>query len=344
MSMALSASATCVSCKSASGAPNKLRVAARSIISSNARRAGNGRAEDIERRHRHLEAFAGAAETIGQRDAAGGEATRRERVWSYDLNAAGDRKTRGISVDDETGKPLGTGGLAGPREHHVVVRDSAIGDPGLEAVNAHVRRPIFGRGRRQRADVGPRFGFRERECRDMTAIAHRRQIFSFDLVAAEQRYRGRPQSLHGERKISEAVVPGENLTRGANRAHVELFREAAIGFRHDGLEPAGIAQSPNERPAGLIHVGVIDVPADFLVSPIRERRAKLPVFLAEKRPRKMSERRHQRSPPFRLSPLSRSKKRWTFPVAVFGRLSTNSIQRGYFQGPIARFTCTLSSS
>ena len=26
------------------------------------------------------------------------------------------------------------------------------------------------------------------------------------------------------------------------------------------------------------------------------------------------------------------------PVAVFGRQSTNSIQRGYFQGPIVRFT------
>ena len=31
-------------------------------------------------------------------------------------------------------------------------------------------------------------------------------------------------------------------------------------------------------------------------------------------------------------------------MSVFGRLSTNSIQRGYFQGPIDRFTCAFNSS
>ena len=40
---------------------------------------------------------------------------------------------------------------------------------------------------------------------------------------------------------------------------------------------------------------------------------------------------------------SRSRKRWILPVAVFGRPSTNSIQRGYFHTPIRSFTCVLSS-
>ena len=207
-----------------------------------------------------------------------------------------------------------------------------------------MRRSVLGRGRRQRADVGPCLGLRERKCRDMTAVANRRQIFGFYRIAAEQRYRGGPQTLHGERKISKAVVPGEDLARGTNGPHVEFFRQAAIGRRHDGLEPTSVPQSPHEGSARSIHVRVIDVLADFFGSPIRERRAKSPVLLAKKRPSKMSERGHQRLPPFKLSPLSRSMKRWIFPVAVFGKLSTNSIQRGYFQGPIARFTCTLSSS
>ena len=34
----------------------------------------------------------------------------------------------------------------------------------------------------------------------------------------------------------------------------------------------------------------------------------------------------------------RSLKRWILPVAVFGRLSTNSIQRGYFHVPIRPLT------
>ena len=37
-------------------------------------------------------------------------------------------------------------------------------------------------------------------------------------------------------------------------------------------------------------------------------------------------------------------KRWIFPVAVFGKLSTSSIQRGYFHGPIFALTCSFSAS
>ena len=41
---------------------------------------------------------------------------------------------------------------------------------------------------------------------------------------------------------------------------------------------------------------------------------------------------------------SRNRNRWIFPVAVFGRPSTNSIQRGYFHTPIRCFTCSFNSS
>ena len=41
---------------------------------------------------------------------------------------------------------------------------------------------------------------------------------------------------------------------------------------------------------------------------------------------------------------SRNLNRWIFPVAVFGKLSTTSIQRGYFHGPIFCLTCSFSAS
>jgi hypothetical protein len=43
------------------------------------------------------------------------------------------------------------------------------------------------------------------------------------------------------------------------------------------------------------------------------------------------------------SSSARSLKRWILPVAVFGSSSTSAIQRGYFQGPAAAFTCACNS-
>ena len=137
----------------------------------------------------------------------------------------------------------------------------------------------------------------------------------------------------------------ERISRAAQIVRTSSFvREAAIGRRHHRLEPAGVAQGADQRAAGSIDVGVIDVLADLFAGPIRQRRGEATVLVGEERPIEVIKRRHQRSPTCAASPLSRSMKRWIFPVAVFGRLSTNSIQRGYFHGPIARFTCTLSSS
>src|SRR5438045_4185034 len=41
---------------------------------------------------------------------------------------------------------------------------------------------------------------------------------------------------------------------------------------------------------------------------------------------------------------SRNLNRWIFPVAVFGKDSTTSIQRGYFHGPIFCLTCSFNAS
>src|SRR6202021_4254523 len=41
---------------------------------------------------------------------------------------------------------------------------------------------------------------------------------------------------------------------------------------------------------------------------------------------------------------SRNLNLWIFPVAVFGKESTTSIQRGYFHGPILALTCSFSAS
>src|SRR4029078_5094878 len=46
---------------------------------------------------------------------------------------------------------------------------------------------------------------------------------------------------------------------------------------------------------------------------------------------------------FAVSP-SRNLKRGIFPVAALGSLSTTSIQRGYFQGPIFCLTCSFNAS
>src|SRR5574337_641401 len=160
----------------------------------------------------------------------------------------------------------------------------------------------------------------------MTAVADRRQIFCLERVTAEQRDRGGPQALHGKGKIGEAIVPGENLARGADRAHVEFLAEPAIGRRHDSFQPTGVSQGLDKSAAGSIDIAVIDIPCDFLVSPGGQRRTEAAVLVAKKRPGKVSERRHQRPPACWSSPLSRNMNRWIFPVAVFGRLSTNSIQ------------------
>src|SRR5690242_11303264 len=47
---------------------------------------------------------------------------------------------------------------------------------------------------------------------------------------------------------------------------------------------------------------------------------------------------------FPCASISRSLKRWILPVAVFGRLSSTSIQRGYFHGPTVVFTCSRKAS
>ena len=142
MSMALSASATCVSCISASGAPNRLRVAARSIISSKARRAKpSAAAATVERKISSvamatLKPSPGTAEPVGERHAAAGETQRRQRMRRDDLDTAGDLQAWRVGVDDEGGQPLGARRFAAAREHHVVIGDAAVGNPGLQAVDA----------------------------------------------------------------------------------------------------------------------------------------------------------------------------------------------------------------
>ena len=85
----------------------------------------------------------------------------------------------------------------------------------------------------------------------------------------------------------------ERISRAEQIVRTSSFPQAAIGRRHHGLKPAGVAERANKRPAGLIDIGMIDVPADFLAGPFRQTGAEFPVFLAEKRPSQMFERRHQ---------------------------------------------------
>ena len=70
----------------------------------------------------------------------------------------------------------------------------------------------------------------------------------------------------------------------------------------------------------------------------------IPSDPVSKRSSKMPDARVVRPRMTTVLSISRNLKRWILPVAVFGRLSTTSIQRGYFQAPIFCLTCSFSAS
>src|SRR5579871_601071 len=141
-------------------------------------------------------------------------------------------------------------------------------------------------------------------------------------------------------------MPSEDFPCQAQGADVDVWRQTAASGRHDRLEPSRVAERADQIAAGLINVVVIVFVADVLLGPLREPDGKPPVPISEKRPCEMRQVHHD-GPTF-ASGLCRaawrSLKRCIFPVAVFGSSSTNSIQRGYFQGPMLRLTWALRPS
>ena len=99
-------------------------------------------------------------------------------------------------------------------------------------------------GRRHRRDVGAGLRLRQREGRDGFAVAHRRQIFAFQLVGAEQRDRAGAEPLHGEGEVGKAVAERQDFAGEAKRAHVERGMQAAVRLRHHRLEETRPRRAP----------------------------------------------------------------------------------------------------
>ena len=123
---------------------------------------------------RVTETFAGAADSVRQRHTAASEPKGCKRVRGYNVNAISNLEAWRFGVDDEAGKPLRARPFAGSCEHDIVVRDSSVGNPGFDSIDADMRRPIPGRFRRERTNVRPGLRLRERKRRDMMTVAHRR--------------------------------------------------------------------------------------------------------------------------------------------------------------------------
>ena len=108
----------CVICSSPSGAPNSLRVAARSTVSCKARRAKPSAAAPTVERNTSSVAIATLKPSPGlPRRLATGTRTpskrkRRERMRRDHFDPLGHRQARRVGIDHEGREPLGAGALA----------------------------------------------------------------------------------------------------------------------------------------------------------------------------------------------------------------------------------------
>ena len=115
----------------------------------------DGRAKDVQRRHRDLEAVAGLAEHPIGADAAIGQTQRTQRMRRDKLDALRRVESRCVGIDDECGQSLGSC-LAGARKDDIATSKARVRDPGLDAVDAP-RIAVARRGGGNRRDIGTGF-------------------------------------------------------------------------------------------------------------------------------------------------------------------------------------------
>src|SRR5215472_14947403 len=272
-SLALSAIAPCVSCSSPSGVPKSLRLAARSTVSCNARRAKpSAAAPTVERKTSSV-----AIATLNPSPGAP------KRLGCDDLDALSHAQSGTLGIDDERGEPFGAGSFPGAREHDVVIGNAAVGNPGFAAVDAQMRGSVRFRRGRERGNIRPRLRLGEREGGNGAAVAHRRQIARLEHRRAEQRDRGRAQTLHGECEVGQSIAEGQNLACETQRAHIELVIKATMLCRHDGLQEASLAERFHPRAAGRINI-VMGQCRKRRVREMHKRRGKAAMALIEEWP------------------------------------------------------------
>ena len=151
--------------------------------------------------------------------------------------------------DDESGEAARARRFAGAGEHSVDVRDAAVRDPGLLAIQAisvvrprapsrssprHRSRPPFRKARRRRATRRARtFGSTRLRCSSEPAM----------------RDRAGAQALHGEGEIGEAVMISQRLAREADAARVDRGG-VAVRRRDRSVEQARFAKRAHQIAAG----------------------------------------------------------------------------------------------
>jgi hypothetical protein len=186
-------------------------------------------------------------------------------------------------------KPFAPGASPLRAKHDVVVGDAAVGDPGLGAVEPHMRVAVWRCRHRQRRHIGAGFRLGQRKSRDGFPFAHARKIAALEIGGAVKRDRAGAEPLHREGEIGKTVMEGEDLARKAERAHIELrVRSAEFGGHHRG-QKSGLAQGLHPRAAGRVDV-VMRQLVERRLRPARQLRSEAPVTVIEERARSASRR------------------------------------------------------
>ena len=226
--------AACVICRSPSGAPNSLRVAACSTVSCSARRAKpSAAAPTVERKMSSvaiatLKPSPGSPSRLRHRHAARRRTSARQRMRRDHLDALGDREARRIGIDHEGRQPSRARRLAGAREHDVVVGDAAVRDPGLFAVEADMSRrrrwPSWPAPRRRSRPPAPtarrpRWPCRRAPAADISASAPSEPNSVIEPV---------PSPCMAKAKSARPSRNAEDFAGEAERAHVERRMQPAM--------------------------------------------------------------------------------------------------------------------
>src|SRR5262249_13838101 len=95
------------------------------------RRGPHRGAEDIERRHRDLEAVAGSTDENVGADTAVPEGKARKRMRRHHLDALGNRQAGIIAAHDKSRQALSACRLAGACKYHVKIGDPSVRYPRL---------------------------------------------------------------------------------------------------------------------------------------------------------------------------------------------------------------------
>ena len=216
------------------------------------RRRADGRTEHVQHRHRQLEPVARLADQRVFRQHHILQRQPCQRMRRDGLQPFGHAQPRHIGRHQEGRQALRARRLAGAGEDHIDIRDAAVRNPGLFAVQ-HASRPGT------RAAVVAVAATSEPEPGSVRAKAEIARALARPLQpaplrgGAEQRHRPHAQPLHGKGEIGQPVVPRQGLADQAQRADIQPLALAGAGMP----QPAARPKCRHQPPAGGIDIVVI---------------------------------------------------------------------------------------